>query len=377
MRPERVDLSVPDRPTSLELNGEVTIAVALVRASELANLPGIDDLTLFARNVRLGLGRTRVNRELDETLGDAEEHALFPAYHNGLTLLTRDIEVAEDRLSLDGVTVVNGCQSLIALRKRQADLAPEMYVLAKVVAVPDQSDLPDRITYRSNNQNSVDIRDQRSTDPIQRSLQDETRQLYGDTLGYQIREGEAVTGTSVIDNKTAAQFLMALYLREPWNAVRKVRLFDDEYHRIFNKDVDAPRLFLIHLVSEAIAAERDELRPDLQASYAAVRLTIAYLIGQVLRQSDLGKLLLDEPERWLPRQAAEVRDALQQIAADVINSMNFYVDGRLAELGDQFDVKTVFKSAAGVRPMEADVINATRRQARRDATYLFSIEPAT
>lgn len=179
-----------------------------------------------------------------------------------------------------------------------------------------------------------------------------------------------------MDNKTAAQFLMAIYLRQPWNAVRKVRLFDEDYHRIFNKEVDGHKLFLVHLISEAIAAERGSLRPDLLASYAAVRLTIAYLVGQVLRQSELGTQLLNEPQRWVPNQETEVMEALRQIAADVINSMNYYVEGRLDELGEQFDVKTVFKSGAGVRPMEADVINATRRQARRDTTYLFNIAPS-
>lgn len=128
MRAERIELSVPDRPTNLELGGEVSIAVGLVPAQELAQLPGIDDLTLFARNVRLGLGRSRVNRELDATLRDAAEHPYFPAYHNGLTLLTRALEVGDRSLSLDGVTVVNGCQSLIALRARQGELTPSMYV---------------------------------------------------------------------------------------------------------------------------------------------------------------------------------------------------------------------------------------------------------
>lgn len=50
------------------LERDVEMAVALVPANELVRLPGIDDLTLFAINVRLGLGKTKINRELAATI---------------------------------------------------------------------------------------------------------------------------------------------------------------------------------------------------------------------------------------------------------------------------------------------------------------------
>lgn len=98
------------------LEGDVEMAIALVPANELVRLPGIDDLTLFAINVRLGLGRTKINRELAGTIKEEQgNHALFPAYHNGITILTDKLKADDEGLHLDGVTVVNGCQSLLAL----------------------------------------------------------------------------------------------------------------------------------------------------------------------------------------------------------------------------------------------------------------------
>jgi hypothetical protein len=84
------------------------MALALVPATELVRLPGIENLTLFDLNVRLGLGNTKINRELRQTITTGGEHALFPAYHNGLTLLTDGLRVTDDGLELDGLAVVNG-----------------------------------------------------------------------------------------------------------------------------------------------------------------------------------------------------------------------------------------------------------------------------
>jgi hypothetical protein len=93
---------------------------ALVPANELVRLPGIGDLTLFALNVRLGLGRTRINKELARTVREEQTaHRMFPAYHNGLTLLTERLDVDDEGLHLDGVSVVNGCQSLLAMYANQ------------------------------------------------------------------------------------------------------------------------------------------------------------------------------------------------------------------------------------------------------------------
>ncbi len=39
---------------------------------------------------------------------------------------------------------------------------------------------------------------------------------------------------------------------EPWNAVRKVRLFDADYHRIFSRAINAHKLYLINVLVAAV-----------------------------------------------------------------------------------------------------------------------------
>lgn len=371
--PHQVVLSTVSPPTVIESGGQLQLAAGFVPALELVDLPGIDDLSLFDRNVRLSEGRTRINRELGETIDSAEEHPIFAAFHNGITMLTHGLSVAANEIRLDGVTVVNGCQSLLTLHDHASRVTDSLRLLVKVVQVERLSDLADKITYRSNNQNPVDIRDQRSTDVIQRDLQTQVGDLYGDRLGYAIRQGEVMASPEILDNKTAAQFLMAVYVGEPWNAVRKVRLFDDDYRRIFNRTVNAHRLFFMHQLAKVIDGVRDRLRPELAASFASVRLTLAHLVAQLLRESEQGRSLVDMPERWLPELEDAVREGLNRLAEEVVDSVNFYIEEEERENGEAFDPKVVFKSQRGVNDMENEVLRFGRRQARRDQEYLFEV----
>jgi hypothetical protein len=381
MRTHRPDLLAGEvvlptvSPASFHSGPASSIAAGFVAAAELVRLPGIADLSLFDRNVRLSEGRTRINRELGETISETSEHPLFAAFHNGITLLTYGLSVGADAMHLDGVTVVNGCQSLLTLHDHSGELTDDLAVLVKAVRIDRHSDVADKITYRSNNQNPVDIRDQRSTDVIQRDLQSQVHKEYGSRLGYSIRQGEQINAAAVLDNKTAAQLLMAVYLGEPWNAVRKVRLFDDDYRRIFNRLVDAHRLYLMHLIGETVDAVRENLRPELVASFASVRLTLAHLLAQLLRESEVGRELLEAPGRWLPEKEQEVREGLLRIAREVVDSVNFHVDEETREQADAFDPKVAFKSQRGVSELENEVVRFGRRQARRDDAYLFDVSP--
>jgi len=380
LRPETVVLESSVDPLLANLGGNTPIVVAMVDARQLIALPGIDDMTLFSRNVRLSLKRTRINRELADTVGRAAEHPHFAAFHNGLTILTPHLEVDNRQLTLKGVGVVNGCQSLVVLHDQAHAITDELDVLIRVIQVDPAGDLADRITYRTNNQNPVDIRDQRSTDSIQRGLRPKMRELYGHELRYGIRAGEDPGGAEQLDNKLAAQLLMAVYLDEPWNAVRKVRLFDEDYHRIFNHEVTAHRLRLMHEVARAVDAVRDSLQSDLASSFASVRFTLAYLLKRVLEQSGQGKEIFQSPERWFPTQIGAVRASLADIAKEVVDSLNYFMQSREKEAldrGENFDPKVVFKSEGGVRGAEHEVMRDIVRHAGRDQSILFNVDPAT
>lgn len=378
LRPGVVKLKAASPPTKSAV-GTSELAIALIPARELvANLPDIDNLLLFDRNVRLSEGRTRVNKELATTVRDQGEHSFFPAYHNGITVLTHGLKVSGSRLRLSDVTVVNGCQSLLTLSEHKKDLTDDLHVLVKVVEVPERSELIQKITYRSNNQNPIDMRDQRSTDIVQRDLQRAVEERYGSTFSYEIRQGEQMEDGQTLDNQHAAQMLVAVYLREPWNAVRKVRLFDSDYHRIFNRRVTADRLFLLRQISDVVTGKRDRLRTELAGSFSSIRFTLAYLLVQAVAESERGQGLLEDPGRWLPEKLSEVSAALASILDEIVDSVNFYIEEEESdqrEKGLDFDPKVAFKSQGGVQKIENMVLRDYRRLAKRDRSYHFGVAP--
>ncbi|MEK6327302.1 MAG: AIPR family protein [Actinomycetota bacterium] len=360
----------------------ISIALALVPAGELVALPGIADRTIFNLNVRLSVGGTKINRELRSAIAHTSDHPLFPAYHNGLTLLTHGIKTENDVLILDGVSVVNGCQSLIALRDHRDDLTNDLALVTKVVEVGSDLRLGDEITRRSNTQNPVNLRDLRANDRIQRDLQAQVNDIYAGDFFYEIKRGESPPSGDPdrLDNQLAAQLLTAAWLNEPWLAVRKVRLFDKDYHRVFGPGVDAHALRLAFLIDSAIGQHRERLRDDLRASFASVRFTLAYILGRLVRMAPEGEGLFRNPGRWLPAAEADVRVALERLAEVTIDEVNYYVEDRLeAVTSDErpedeeesaeaaFDPKIAFKSREGVARLERDV--------RRNATRLFKREP--
>lgn len=374
LRPETVTLEASIATEKQQLTNRESMVLALIPAKQLVELPGILDLSLFDRNVRLYAGKTRINRELIKTITTPDEHNLFAAYHNGLTILTEGLTADGPILTLKGVGVVNGCQSLLTLADHQAYISSELKLVVKIVEVAESGDVSDQITHRSNNQNPVNMRDQRSTDPIMRDLQGQVRSTFGTQFDFSIRIGETQRSQNYLDNTKAAQLIVAVYLHEPAAAVRKVRLFEDEFRRIFSRNIDAHKLYLLHVIDQLIVAARGDLRPDLRASFAGIRFTLAYLLGQVLRLSPEGAQLLEDPAAYLPQQEPAVKGVLDILIRDIIESINFHVAESIEDDND-FDPKVAFKSSNGVRRAEQDVIKQSRRQARRDSDYLFHIAP--
>jgi hypothetical protein len=374
-----VEVVASTPPLIDDLDGTSELAVAIVPATELVKLPGIDDFTLFSRNVRLSAGNTRINKELAATIADPAEHPLFIASHNGITILTLGIRVDGSTITLDGASVVNGCQSLLALYRGTSHLTDRLKILTKIVLLPDaRSELSDKITYRANNQNAVNIRDQRSTDPIQLDLQRQVAGTFDKAFTYLVKVGESAGSGRTLDNTLAAQLIMATYRERPFAAVRKVRLFDQDYHDVFARDINAHKLFLLQLIGEAVDAARDDLHGELRSSFASVRFTLAHLIMELLKLTPRGQQLADDPGRWLPVQTDEVLAYLTGLARDVARNVNDYVTDvakERAEAGEDFDPKTVFKSITGVTPLRREVLTVGRRIDGRDPGFLFAIQP--
>jgi hypothetical protein len=140
------------------------------RASDLVNLKGIQDGSLFSQNVRLSLGRTPVNREIEKSLKDTSEHIRFPLYHNGVTILCKKFKVDGEKITIREYVVVNGAQSISTLFENKINITTDLRLIVKIIALSGNTELARQITLNSNNQNSIKPRDLRANHQIQLRL---------------------------------------------------------------------------------------------------------------------------------------------------------------------------------------------------------------
>lgn len=371
---DEVELSFsPGASFTLPAGEGVEVTVGAMPAKQIAALPGIDDRSLFAQNVRLDLGRTRVNKDINSTLDDPDEYSRFLTFHNGLTMLCREvISQGDGAFKVKGFSIVNGCQSAVAFRKNESKLTDELLVPVKIVKVGGVEALADDITYRSNNQNSINLKDLRANDSTQVVLKSEFNELFGGRVQYVIKRGEDATGEIVIQNDHAAQILVALYNEEPFLAHRKFALFDQRYKDVFHPRISSAHVYLGWLIWDEVQNHLDQVDSELIARYALTSFVLVYLVGRIMKESEIGGAVLQSPADYLPANEATVRTAVGGLVGDILVDFNGYVREQEDD-GGYFDYKTRFKSQAAIREITEDVLRGHQRAVRRSPDVEFQL----
>lgn len=226
--------------------------LAAVRLEDCVTLPGIREGTLFRKNVRQSLGLTnRINKGLKQTI-NGETPQYFFLYHNGITALCEhmDLDVTTHRLHLDGLSVVNGCQSLntILACSEKAKKAKDAYVLFRFYEIP-QRDVADRISINTNSQSAVKARDLRSNDKrvlaIKRAYENMFRDGYFITKRGEERPADR-DERRTIDIAQFAKCLMAWHCQRPIIAPNENRLFDKHFDILFKADYPPSDILALH-----------------------------------------------------------------------------------------------------------------------------------
>ena len=331
---------------------DATVYVAPLLASELVSLAGLQSGELFAWNVRQALGRTKVNKAIAESVNEQAEHKNFLLYHNGLTVLCEKADHSEDRLIIDGYTVVNGCQSLTTLYENRSKITNELRLLTRIIKLPPQNELAAKITRHSNNQNSISARDLQSNSTIQRRLQTEFRKKFDGNLDYEIKRGETLTAPVVITNEEAARLLLAFDLEQPWSCHQSYRLFDELHSEIFGRpEVTASRIAVLHVLHCAVAAKLASLKNQLAASYSLTQYFLLYLLRQALEVDAEGARFIQRPDEVFDRLGAKkLQEIMENIISDLIVDLNAEIDDRTAA-NNAFDHKRELKSPTAVRAL--------------------------
>jgi hypothetical protein len=251
-------VSLLQRPTAvddqLQLVGEAVIEefdfcrvlVGKTRVTELARLFERHGDRLLERNIRryLGLRSNRVNKGIAETLRSRKKRKNFYFFNNGITLTCSKfrhnaLQGGDYLAKLETLQVINGGQTCHTIQRTLAQLPDEdfsqTFVLVRVYELDDsERELVPAITYATNSQNPVELRDLRANDEVQVKL--ETGLL---NLGYvYARKREETQSPDAITPARAAEAVLAVWRRQPHVArFHQNQLFGNLYERIFDESL--------------------------------------------------------------------------------------------------------------------------------------------
>jgi hypothetical protein len=294
-----LDCGVDQRFTSMSSSGKVVIAS--VKASEIVEWPGIDDRTLFDLNIRRQLKRNNVRKALEIAVQRKPDHKNFIAFHNGLTVICREIDdSSSDKLVVKNISVANGAQSTLAFYDSKDYITPDLRVLVKFVEAEPEQQLARDVAARSNNQNPVTPRNLRARDGAQLRLEGEFASLYPEYT-YETRPDAilSTTGDKTIQNDFAAQLLCAVYNRRPWLAIKRTSLFSPGvYPMIFSRDISADHIMLVYSIFQEVQNQRNRFPGLYVKSWQLTRLTACYIVGELLRADDEGSDLINNPSLY-------------------------------------------------------------------------------
>ncbi len=333
------------------------VSVYSIRAKELLRLQGISDKTLFYKNVRYGLGRTRVNKDIRDTIMDANEHNNFFLYHNGITIVCGGFDVGTpNRLIINNYTVINGCQSILTLYENRDAVTENIYLLVKFIKLDTASSLIQKITYYANNQNSISLIDLKSNDRVQKGLKKEFNEMFNHKVLYKIKRGESETGyDEVIEIDFAAQLIESLFNNAPWTTYVKATLFSEHYYKIFSRNITAEKIYLANVIYEIIKSNSSLLHNEQIRSYGLARFFFTHLIGEMMKEDELGKLVLANPKEYVTTDLTILKNTISKLWGLITPDINAYIDKYGEEHENFFDYKNVFKNSSFVKEMTRQI----------------------
>jgi hypothetical protein len=264
---------------SIVLTGEAMIENFDYRRALIAKMPVTEIAALFnrhgdkllERNIRryLGLSGNRVNENICNTLKDGNERRNFYFYNNGVTLICtkfahNQLQAKNWQVRVEGLQVINGGQTCKTIQSALAEMAGGLEnlgaatVLVRLYELPgEEQDLVRNITYATNSQNPVDLRDLRSNDVRQRQLEASMEEL---GFVYRRHRGDATSRSEEITTATAAEAVLSVWRERPQQAKFFSREhFGKLYDSIFTDKLNGAQVIAAVLLFRS--AENKRKRP--------------------------------------------------------------------------------------------------------------------
>jgi len=286
---------------TLHLNGQVIVEdmnfmrvlVGRISVQGISQLLEQHGDRLLQRNIRryLGLHNNRVNQAIHQTLC-SDKSDKFYFYNNGITVVCDKFDYnafqkSDYQVQLKNMQVINGGQTCKTIHQTllTESVGESSYVMIRIYQLSEEDKgFVQDITYATNSQNPVDLRDLRSNDPMQRQL-DIGIADFGYTYKRQREEGG--TGSTVVTSSIVAESVLAIWREKPHQAkFRRKEHFGKLYDDIF-MELNASQALLAILIFRFVENARKrpkEDKPAIFLPYASHY--ISMLIGRAILQEE-------------------------------------------------------------------------------------------
>lgn len=331
------------------------VLVGRISVTEIATLIERHGERLLERNIRryLGLQGNRVNEGIRQTLMSDEKNNFY-FYNNGITLTCDNfsynaLQNGDYQVRIENLQIINGGQTCMTIAKtlQEPNLltkSAQAYVLLRLYQLPsDNDDLVQKITYATNSQNPVDLKDLRANDDRQQRLEIDIQQL-----GFNYRRKRADTGTrstTDITSGVAAEAILSVWQQKPQQAKFFAREhFGKLYDSIFTNQLNGAQVVIA--VQLYRIAENRRKRPEAQDP-DFVRYASCFIAMQ------MGRRLLNE----------------MKLRTQDINHQNFQVARQLIEKNvDTYfnnsvqDIQQALQNLYGLQEISLQQLSATFRR---------------
>ena len=308
-----------------------------------------------------------MNEAVASTLRSPEQRPNFYFYNNGVTIICSQFRhnalLADNTaVQIDGLQIVNGGQTSRTVQQVAKDIGPEVaeaQVLVRIYELPqDDYSFVQSITYATNSQNPVDLRDLRSNDAKQHDLGQALSEL-GWT--YRRQRTDQVTIGRELTSAAAAEAVLAVWRQRPHQARFNVsEHFGKLYDIIFSPDLNGAQVIAASLIWRF--TENRRRRPPMNSPDFLPYATrfIAMMMGESLL-SDMGVTLaqlthrnIAQAERLIEQNAEAYFSASSTQIGEVVSNIFAKQPRTLQKLSATFRRGDLIEALTG-RPVSVPI----------------------
>lgn len=313
------------------------VLLGRISVTEIATLIERHGERLLERNIRryLGLQGNRVNEGIRHTLTSDEKNNFY-FYNNGVTLTCDSfsynaLQDGDYKVRVENLQIINGGQTCMTIFKtlREPDLIhqnAQAFVLLRLYQLPRENEgLVQRITYATNSQNPVDLKDLRANDERQKILEKDIEQL---GFNYRPKRSNTATRSTDITSGVAAEAVLSVWRRKPHQAKFFSREhFGKLYDTIFTDQLNGAQIVIavqLYRIAENRRKRPEFTDPDFvryASCFIAMQMGQKLLADMKVQMKDIShqnfqsaQMLIDQNgESYFNASLQDIKQALQDL----------------------------------------------------------------